>query len=125
MLLDFGLVVPDPLLRTLLVFRFRRKPYERNNRFLCVEIGGKLLTSSALSVPANRHQPKKFTTTTSTTRVFFLLFVLPFNNKFIPCCDSGRSKLYARDGTHRLCVTYWRIGIPGCGGPRTAPTPGG
>jgi hypothetical protein len=43
-----------------------------------VEIGGKLLTSRAPTVPANQHKARKFTATTSTTRDFFLFFILPF-----------------------------------------------
>jgi len=37
--------------------------------------------------PQNQRQARKFTATTSTTRDFF---ILPFNNKFIPCCDDER-----------------------------------
>src|ERR1700719_1440930 len=44
---------PDPLLRTLLVFRSGRKPYERDYVVGSVEIGGKLRTCNLYLVPAN------------------------------------------------------------------------
>jgi hypothetical protein len=48
---------PDPLLRTLLVFRSGRKPYERDYVVGSVEIGGKLLTCNLYLVPANSEEP--------------------------------------------------------------------
>jgi len=65
------------LLRTLLVFRFRRKPYERNYRLLRVEIGGKFLTVRIDQIRLLFRQTstkQKSTATTSTTKDFFLLF---------------------------------------------------
>ncbi len=47
---------PDPLLRTLLVFRSGRKPYERDYVVGSVEIGGKLLTWQFVLSPGQRRR---------------------------------------------------------------------
>jgi hypothetical protein len=50
-----------------------------------VEIGGKLLIRSGKSAPSQKIHSYNFN-----NKSFFISFILPFNNKFVPCCDDER-----------------------------------
>jgi hypothetical protein len=72
------------LLRTLLVFRFRRKPYEII-AFCVWKLVGNFSLPEIDQIRLLFRQTstkQKSTATTSTTKDFFLLFTFPFKNKF-------------------------------------------
>src|SRR6266478_8186421 len=66
---------PDPLLRTLLVFRSGRKPYERDYVVGSVEIGGKLLIRKFSGVPEKLAQSTESTAATATSKDSSLRFL--------------------------------------------------